>query len=179
MSACQSVSQECYPPVSGIPEDKWIQVTVSKQTLSLMYGDSLIKEYGVSTSKFGVGNLKDSYQTPLGWHRIHNKIGQGEPVGTIFKSRKPTGRKAIIRTDSVDLPEDLITTRILRLEGCEPGLNQGDDKDSYNRFIYIHGTHEEGLIGQPASHGCIRMKNMDILELFDQVKRRTLVQIIE
>ena len=110
---------------------------------------------------------------------ICEKIGENAPLGMIFVSRKPIGHIAVIYSDSTDRPEDKITTRILRLEGCEKGLNQGDSIDSYQRQIYIHGTPEEGLIGQPASHGCIRMKNHDIMDLFSRIPVAMYVLIVE
>jgi hypothetical protein len=177
--ACPGISQELAPSISGNPPGIWIQVDVSEQSLSLFLRDSLIRRYPVSTSKFGIGNLENSFQTPLGWHRIREKIGQDEPIGAIFTARKSTQKQAVIFTDSTDAPNDLITTRILRLEGCEPGFNQGGNRDSYHRCIYIHGTQEEGLIGSPASHGCIRMKNKDIIDLFNRVNENIFVKIVK
>ena len=176
---CHSLSQEFAPPVSGVPSGKWILMDISEQALSVLSGDSLIRQYPVSTSRFGPGNLENSNQTPLGWHRIRNKIGDNAPLGTIFKARKSTGERAVILIDSIDVPEDLITTRILQLEGCEPGINRGGKYDIYGRCIYIHGTPEEGLIGRPASHGCIRMKNEDIVNLFNCVDLNSFVYIVK
>jgi hypothetical protein len=157
----------------------WLRVSISDQSISLFDRDSLIACYPVSTSRFGSGNRKDSEKTPLGWHRICEKIGENAPLGMIFISRKPIGRIAVIYSDTTDTPEDEITTRILRLEGCEKEFNMGGLVDSYNRQIYIHGTPEEGLIGQPASHGCVRMKNQDIIDLFSRVSIFTYVLIAE
>lgn len=151
-----------------------IVVSVSKQRLYLIKGEKIIKKYPVSTSKYGIGNRDRSYKTPLGVHRVSSKIGKNAKIGEIFKSRRRTGKiaKACVRAD-----EDVITTRILRLEGLEPGINKGKGIDSYKRCIYIHGTPQEDLIREPASHGCIRMRNKDIVGLFDLVKRGTLVEI--
>ena len=165
------------PQPSDCSEDKWIRIDISEQKLYLLSRDSVNAEYQISTSQFGIGNQKNSCQTPTGWHRICLKIGFGEPPGMIFKARKPIGKIAKIVTDTTDVIEDVITTRILRLEGLEPGLNNGEEIDSFDRCIYIHGTNEEGLIGTPSSHGCIRLKNMDILDLFDRVSDSTLVLI--
>jgi len=112
-------------------------------------------------------------------HRIFEKIGEGAKIGTVFTSLNNTGRVAEIYTDRTDVQEDFITTRIMWLEGLEFGVNNGEGIDSRERRIYIHGTPEEGLIGTPASHGCIRMKNRDIVELFDLVERDALVYIRE
>jgi len=105
---------------------------------------------------------------------IAQKIGDGAPLNTIFKSRKNTGKIADIDQQS---DEDYVTSRILWLKGLEPGHNAGPGVDSFARYIYIHGTHEENLIGQPASHGCIRMRNQDVLELFERVQEGTEVLI--
>jgi len=156
-----------------------VRVTVRDQRLQLLAGREVLREYPVSTAKNGVGSQAGSQRTPLGRHRVHAKFGQGEPLGTIFESRSSTGRIATIHTAPVDLPEDVITTRILWLEGLEPGKNLGQGVDSRARYIYIHGTNEEGLIGQPASHGCVRMRNRDVLELFELVAVGTLVEILE
>ncbi len=131
------------------------------------------KIYNISSSKYGVGNTINSYKTPLGLHIIKDKVGDNMELGTYFKYKKPVG-KAKIYYDKTDSDEDLITTRIMHLEGMEPGIND----NSYIRHIYIHGTQEEGLIGTPASHGCIRMKNNDIIELYDLIKINTPVYII-
>lgn len=144
-----------------------ILVDISRQRLSLMADDgSVVKEYPCSTSRFGAGNAEGSEKTPVGLHRIAEKYGDGEPLGMVFSSRQATGRIAAVNDSPVPAGDDLITTRILRLEGLQIGLNKGRGIDSYERYIYIHGTPEEGLIGTPASHGCIRMKNADIAELY-------------
>ncbi len=166
-------------PPSGVPEGYWISVHIEDQSLHLFYNDSSVAVYPVSTSEFGVGSQAGSNRTPLGWHRISEKIGDSEPVGTVFVSRRSTGSTTKIYTDSTDLDEDLITTRILRLEGLEDGLNRGPGIDTSERAVYIHGTPEEGLIGSPVSHGCIRMKNLDIITLFNLVKTGDFVNINE
>ena len=135
-----------------------------------------IGSYPISTSKYGIGNQAHSNKTPLGLHRIEEKIGANAPLGTIFKARQNTGKIAEINQADAG---DLVTTRIMWLKGLEPNKNQGAGIDSYQRYIYIHGTVEENKIGQPASHGCIRMNNRDVIKLFDQVKQGTLVDIRE
>ncbi len=134
----------------------------------------IIKRYPVSTSKYGIGNKQDSYKTPLGWHRTVQKFGRNAKKGEIFVNRRRTGKIAA----RVKEHKDLITSRILRLEGLEPGVNRGKGIDSFQREIYIHGTAEEHLIGRPASHGCIRMKNRDIIELFNKIDINCLVWIL-
>jgi lipoprotein-anchoring transpeptidase ErfK/SrfK len=122
--------------------------------------------YPISTAANGVGNRVDSFKTPFGIHRIRQKIGGGEVSGTIFESREPIGKIATSR-DNRD--KDEITSRILWLDGLEEGINHGGVYDTFDRFIYIHGTSDEKRIGEPVSAGCIRMKNDDIIELFDEV----------
>jgi len=162
----------------GLKPDKFaIIVDVSEQKLYLIKGEEIVRSYWVSTSKYGIGNKEGSNKTPLGTHRICEKIGKGAKMGSIFKSGINTGKIAKIYTDSTDIQEDLITTRIMWLEGLEIGINKGKGIDSYERRIYIHGTPEEGLIGAPASHGCIRTRNKDVLQLFDLVPKGTLVEI--
>lgn len=156
------------------PDQYAIAVSISKQRLYIIKGKKVIKQYSVSTSKYGIGNKDGSYKTPLGRHVICSKIGRNARFGMIFQNRRNTKRVAKIGDDR---NQDLITTRILRLQGLEKGKNKGKRIDTYERCIYIHGTAEEHLIGKPASHGCIRMKNRDIAELFDLVPRGTRVLI--
>ena len=152
-------------------------VAIEAQRLYLMHDGRLLKAYPVSTSAFGPGAQEGSNQTPLGLHQIKQKIGENEPEGMIFKARKPTGRMANIIAEPRDVPEDDVTTRIMWLDGMEPGVNQGGKVDSYKRYIYIHGTPEEGLIGRPASHGCVRMLNADVVDVFNKLPEGTLVYI--
>lgn len=161
------------------PAELAIIVVISEQKMYLMKGEEVEKIYPISTSKYGIGSRARSNKTPPGTHRVAEKIGEGAPVGTIFKGRVSTGRTAEIYTNRAEHGEDLITTRIIWLEGLEQGINKGKGIDSHQRYIYIHGTPEEGLIGTPASHGCIRMKNADIIELFDLIDIGALVEIVE
>lgn len=130
---------------------------------------NILRQYPVSTSKYGTGNRDGSFQTPLGKHCVREKIGDQAAVDEVFIGRQPQGQLSQLRADAVKLPEDIIMARILWLQGLEPGVNQGEDVDSYQRYIYIHGTSEEDRIGTPASHGCIRMRNRDVIELYDLV----------
>ena len=155
-------------------------VDVTSQQLYLFEQGQLVGAYPVSTAERGTGNREGSLQTPLGLHRVDEKIGAGAPLGMIFRGRRPTGQQAEILTGPNErAARDDVTTRILWLAGLEPGVNQGGDVDSKRRYIYIHGTPEEGRIGQPASHGCVRMTNEDVIELFDRVEVGALVDIIE
>ncbi len=148
-------------------------VSVKFQKLYLMNGKEVLKEYVISTGKNGVGCEENSLKTPFGVHRIVEKFGAFGPVAGIYKERKFTGEIATIYTEKIDMPTDYITSRILWLDGLEEA-----NKNSKIRYIYIHGTHEEGLLGSPASHGCVRMKNSDIIELFDYLPENTLVIIL-
>ncbi len=154
-------------------------VDVSRQRMMIYEKGQKLAEFPVSTAVKGVGSQAGSDQTPLGAHRISEKFGDGAQRGSIFTSRHDTGQVADILTAPEDVPTDYVTTRILWLDGLEPGKNQGGDVDSHSRFIYIHGTPEEGLIGRPASHGCIRMKNDDVMRVYDLLDKDTLVYIGE
>ena len=154
-----------------------ILVDCSTQRLSLLRGSTLVKAWTVSTSAYGLGSRSGSNKTPPGTHRVAEKFGKGAPLGTIFRARKNTGKVARVFTDRTDVEEDLVLTRILWLEGLEEGRNKGPGVDSKSRFIYVHGTNEEGLIGTPASHGCVRMRNRDVVELYSLVPVGTLVSI--
>lgn len=159
------------------PDRQIIIVDVSEQQLSLYRGTERIGRWPVSTSQFGVGNRANSQKTPLGVHRVARKIGDGAPLGTLFRARRDTGRTVEILQDDRPADGDYVTTRILWLEGLEPGVNKGPGVDSFQRYIYIHGTAEEGRIGKPFSHGCVRMRNEAVVKLFEQVQEGTLVEI--
>jgi L,D-transpeptidase YbiS len=161
--------------------DPVIEVDMRLQQLYLWEpypdGDMLIRQYPVSTASNGAGERNGSYCTPRGRHRIADKIGAGAPLCAAFKAREPTGEIWTPELDPENPGRDWILTRILWLEGLEPGINQGGTVDTHARYIYIHGTHEENKLGTPASHGCIRMGNADVAELFDLVKVGTEVRI--
>lgn len=156
----------------------YLYVSVKHQKMYLIKNDSVAKHYTISTSKKGVGNKFNSLQTPLGLHIVKHKIGDNVPIGGILEARNYTGKQATIFKDKTKANADYVTTRILWLDGQDVGLNKGKNVDSYSRFIYIHGTPEEGLIGEPASHGCIRMKNEDVLELYAIIEEGTPVLIL-
>jgi lipoprotein-anchoring transpeptidase ErfK/SrfK len=159
----------------GVIPDPLILVTIATQTLSLISNHRILHTYPISSAAAGVGNREGSFQTPLGIHKISHKIGEGAPERTIFKDRISIGRTATAQ----ERGENLILSRILRLQGLEPGVNQGPGIDSFERYIYIHGTNHEHRIGTPNSHGCVCMKNSDIIHLFDSVSEGTIVFINE
>src|SRR5262249_20039762 len=144
------------------------------QTVSLFEENKFVKQFPCSTSRFGIGQIEGSNCTPLGLHRIAEKFGGGEPAGTVFKSREAVGN-----TPQPQFANAKITTRIMWLEGLEPGFNRGTNVDSHARYIYIHGTGDQKSIGEPASHGCIHLADPDVLWLFDRLPSGTLVWIAE
>ncbi len=161
------------------PDQLLVLVSAAKQELYLVQNDKVKTTYKVSTSKKGIGSQSGSDKTPPGIHRVKEKFGEGAKMGAIFKGRQYIGREAEIITEPISINSDDVTTRILWLEGLEPGINKGEGIDSYKRYIYIHGTPEEGLIGTPASHGCVRMLNKEVIEVFNQVPIGTLVVVLE
>ena len=155
-----------------------IVVNISTQQLFFLKKGKIEDIYSVSTSVYGTGSKVNSFKTPLGRHKISEKIGEGLPVGAILKGRRWTGAIANIIKEPIDTEFDVVTSRILWLTGLEEGKNQGPGVDSKSRYIYIHGTAEEGLIGKPASDGCVRMYNVDVITLFNKVDINTEVLII-
>ncbi len=151
-----------------------IFVNSSNQTLYLFKNNSLIFESKVSTSIHGMGCKMNSFKTPTGLHKVSSMIGKGLPAGTLFKNRRPTEK--VVKKIPMD-NSDYITSRILRLNGLEEGKNKGGDVDSYNRYIYIHGTPHRNKLGSKQSQGCIRMSDSDVIKLFDLVDHKTLVLI--
>jgi hypothetical protein len=159
---------------------KLLIVDAGAQRMYLVEQGQPIGGWVISTATNGVGSEKGSDKTPLGLHKISEKIGDGAALGTIFKSRQNTGKQVeILTAPGADSKDDYVTSRIMWLEGLEPGVNKGGDVDSKERYIYIHGTGEEGKLGTPASHGCIRMKNADVINLFNRVDENTLVYITQ
>jgi L,D-transpeptidase YbiS len=136
-----------------------IRIHVPSQTLDLLEGDTLKRRYVISTSRFGIGTEPGSHKTPPGRFRIAEKHGEGAPPGEIFVSRLPTGEFG-----QEDDPHDHVQTRILWLDGLDP-----ENASTFERYIYIHGTNAESNLGSPASMGCIRMSNLDMIDLFDEV----------
>ena len=149
-----------------------LRVSVSAQRLDIVGDDGRVtRSFPVSTAKKGTGSEPDSHKTPLGWHRVCQKIGDGAVSGTQFVGRKPTGR-IWKSTDPVE-EKNLVLTRILWLDGEED-----HNKTSKDRYIYLHGTNREDLIGTPASAGCVCLKNSDVIELYDLVPTGTRVEIV-
>lgn len=157
--------------------DQLIHISVEKQQMTCYFQDIIWQAYSVSSGKKGVGELKNSECTPRGWHRIHACIGMGHEENSVFVARNWTGEIYDVALAANYPDRDWILTRILQLDGLEPGRNKGGNVDSLQRFIYIHGTPESSILGIPGSHGCIRMGNKDIIELANWVKVDTHVYI--
>lgn len=156
-----------------------LRVSIADQRLVLIENGSIIAHYLVSTARNGAGEWMGSGCTPRGWHVIRAKIGQGLPVNSVFVGRRPTG-EIYDPTLADQYPDrDWILTRILWLGGLEPGRNRYGRVDTSWRYIYIHGSPDPGVTGQPESHGCIRMKSPDILDVFERVEAGTPVLITE
>ena len=171
-SRVQRIYKKVSPLLPG-SDDLYIVVSIETQALFVCSNNTIVERYDASTSRFGNGIQENSQKTPLGIHRIREKYGAGAPTGRVFRDREDTGED----WDHSQVGDNLILTRILRLEGLEEGINKGGSVDSYERYIYIHGTGREDLIGTPLSHGCVCMRNLDIARLFDTVKEGTLVYI--
>jgi L,D-transpeptidase YbiS len=148
---------------------KNIHISIRDQRLTLTEGETLVRTYPVSTSRFGIGTEEDSMKTPIGRFRVAEKIGDGLPSDTVFQSRVP-----LKADDPLPPTEDLVMSRILWLDGLDE-----HNANTRDRFIYIHGTKHEDKIGNPASHGCVRMRNADVIELFDLVDEGAPVVIEE
>tara|TARA_B110000467_G_C18273183_1_gene453735 strand:- start:524 stop:1114 length:591 start_codon:yes stop_codon:yes gene_type:complete len=159
--------------------DELLYVSVKAQKMYHILNAEIIKTYTISTAEKGVGNIKNSDQTPLGLHSIKEKHGENTPVNGRMVGRIFYGKITAIYQDSTRSKADDVTTRILWLTGEEEGFNKGENVDSYQRYIYIHGTSEEGRLGAPASHGCIRMKNTEVLELYNKIAVGTKVLILD
>lgn len=158
----------------------YIRVSLARQVLELRDGDDrVLAAYPISTAARGAGEQSGSYQTPRGEHYVRARIGQGQPANTVFVARRPTGEVWTSALGEQAPERDWILSRILWLCGREPGRNRLGQCDSMRRYIYIHGTADEHLLGQPASHGCIRMANADVIDLFERVPVGTRVLIAE
>jgi hypothetical protein len=151
-----------------------LMVNIAEQTVSLFEQNQFAEKFPCSTSRFGIGQAEGSNCTPLGLHRIAGKIGAGAPAGTVFKSRRAVGH-----VSQPEFADAKITTRILWLEGLEPGFNRGGNLDSHARYIYIHGTADQTSVGKPTSSGCIHLADADLIPLFDLLPVGTLVWISE
>jgi hypothetical protein len=162
------------------PADRLLLVRISTQTLQCFRRGALVCAYPVSTSARPPSNLKDSLGTPRGLHEIAERIGGEQPLGMVFKGRRPTGQHYLEHEDD----GNLITSRILWLRGLEPGVNAGTDPagrmvDTYARYVYLHGTNREDRIGQPQSAGCVLLTNRDMVALHDEVRAGDQVLIVD
>lgn len=156
-----------------------IVIRIPAQTLELFDENGrLLRRYSVSTAANGAGEESGSFCTPRGKHVIRAKIGAGQPENTVFVARRPTGEIYTPEFDERQPGRDWILTRILWLSGREPGYNRYGSCDTMGRYVYIHGTPDSTPLGQPGSKGCVRMRNADLLELFEQVPAGTAVEII-
>ena len=158
---------------------KRIVIDAGKQELELLEGERVLKRYSVSTAKNGLGEKNGSFCTPRGRHIVRAKIGAGQPENTVFVRRRPTGELWSRELHAKFPGRDWMLTRLLWLSGCEPGRNRLGDVDTMRRYIYIHGSPDTAEMGRPGSIGCIRMRNRDIVELFDLVPPYTPVEIKE
>ncbi len=154
-----------------------LYIQVSSQRMVHVRGRRFVGEYLIATASNGLGSDNNSFRTPTGLHRVSKKYGDGVPMYGILKDRKFTGE--IADPDFAGVDKDWITSRILWLDGLEPGHNKGGQIDSHKRYIYIHGTANERSIGTPSSRGCIRMRNADVIALYDQVPVGTLVVVLD
>jgi len=170
------INSECNVPHNS---DSFLDISIGTQQLCIVENGHVVKSYPVSTAKNGAGELMGSECTPTGWHRIRAKIGADKPMQTVFVGRRATGE--IYNADLArQYPQrDWILTRILWLGGLEPGKNRYGKVDTTWRYIYIHGCPDELMTGSPDSHGCIRMKNSDVLDLFNRVDAGIKVYIHE
>ncbi|QIK39189.1 L,D-transpeptidase [Caldichromatium japonicum] len=155
----------------------WVLIELAAQRLTLFAEGQALRQYPVSTAANGPGERLGSGCTPRGLHRVRLKIGADCPLGTVFVGRRPTGEIYSEALAAAYPGRDWILTRILWLTGCEPGRNRGGQVDTLRRFIYIHGCPDSEPMGVPGSHGCIRMRNRDIIELFAAIPKGTAVEI--
>ncbi|TAN51720.1 MAG: L,D-transpeptidase [Betaproteobacteria bacterium] len=156
---------------------KRIEISIPQQSLELLEGRRVLKRYPVSTAKNGPGEQNASLCTPRGRHVVRAKIGAGQPPGAVFARRRPTGEIWTPALHAQYPGRDWILTRILWLSGCEPGRNRLGKVDTMRRYIYIHGSPDTAAMGRPGSIGCIRMRNADVIELFELVPPYTPVDI--
>jgi hypothetical protein len=172
------VARPAADPEDGVARVR-VVVRLAAQQLELWKGAARLASWSVSTSARGAGEQQDSERTPRGLHAVCEKIGDGCAPGSVFVGRQPTGEVCTPELVQSEPGRDWILTRILWLQGLEQGRNRGPGVDSRDRTIYIHGTPDEERIGEPASHGCIRMRNHEVIELFDRVEVGTRVEIVE
>jgi len=159
--------------------EQGIRIKLGQQTLELLRDGEAVRRYLISSALNGAGERYGSECTPRGEHTVRLKIGEGCPINSVFAGRRPTGEIYSPKLAASEPDRDWILTRILWLCGQQPGYNRGGQCDTLRRYIYIHGTPDENTMGKPESHGCIRMKNNELVELFNLVYNNMPVQIIE
>jgi hypothetical protein len=160
-------------------QGRWIRIRISTQLLELLEANEVVASYAVSTAVKGIGERMGSEQTPLGRHEVRELIGEGAPVGAVFVGRRATGEICTPELQAANSERDWILSRVIWLSGLEEGRNLGGEVDTFARYIYIHGAPDSEPVGEPRSHGCIRMRNSDVIALFDAIEIGTLVQIEE
>ena len=160
-----------------VTPENYVHISIAEQQLSLIVNAEVEKIYSVSTAKKGAGEKMGSYCTPTGWHQIRAKIGDAQPLNSVFVGRRPTGEIYTPQLGEKNPTRDWVLSRIMWLGGLEAGKNRYGSVDSAWRYIYIHGCPDELMQGKPESHGCIRMKNNDVVDLFDRVSPRLNVLI--
>lgn len=153
-------------------------VSIENQKMYHIKEGAIVKKYIISSSEYGTGSESGSNKTPLGLHKVKEKYGDETPINGRMIGRVFYGQIATLYNDKTKSKTDDVTSRIFWLEGLENGKNKGEGIDSYKRYIYIHGTSEEGRLGTPASHGCIRMKNNEVIDLYKTIAIGTLVLIL-
>ncbi len=175
LAACLSVSCQGHRSYTSGPDvppravvRDGVAITLRDQKLTLFKGGRKVKDYDISSSKFGIGSRNGSHRTPTGVHAVTKKVGEGQPEGMVFKACRPTGE--VVPVDAAG--RDPIVTRVIQLSGLE-----GSNRNTHARRIYIHGTPEERKIGRPASYGCIRMRSEDVVDLYRRIQRGTPVAI--
>ncbi|MBA1148849.1 L,D-transpeptidase [Ectothiorhodospiraceae bacterium WFHF3C12] len=157
----------------------WLEISLAEQTMTLKDGEAALARYEISSGAAGAGERNGSGQTPRGWHQVRAKIGADVAPGTVFRGRRPTGEIYAPALRQAQPERDWILTRILWLSGLEPGVNRLGKVDTMRRYIYIHGGPDEVEYGRPGSKGCIRMRNADLIQLFERVPAHTPVLIHE
>lgn len=162
--------------LSIVPSEQFLIISIKRQRLYLFSNTLLQKTYIVSTSKEPPSCQENSFGTPLGLHKVAEKIGDGVPLGTVFKARVAQDY-TYLEADAKERVQNLITSRIIRIQGLDPALNLNGRQDSYQRYIYIHGTNHEEQLGHPFSQGCIELSNLDCLDLFERLYADSLIWI--
>ena len=175
MTHHEQIHQACSTCQTPLTPD-WLFASIAQQRLYHYRNETCVREYTTSTSRRPPSCVQDSLGTPTGLHFVDEKIGQGAPLGMVFKGRVPIG-KCVHELSAEENRKNLVTTRILWLRGLEPGKNAGTGCDTHDRYIYIHGTNHEELLGTPDSHGCLLMANHEVVELFNAIPSGSLVLI--